>query len=176
MLAILKQLDTEGDVKNSAIESLKSTALVLVGAGVGAAIGKPSLLIGIGTTFIAHYMDSPRLSTIGAGMIAGGGIKIASGGVGDASVGGLEGVKERIKAFGSDIKDRLYVDRFIKPKTTQGTDGLGEVQYFKYPNTELDMGTLNNLENEIARSSEAYDNETPTGGLDDISGIEDRIL
>jgi len=179
MLALLKELHTEGDAKNSFIEMVKSGVIVLAGAGVGAAIGKPSLLVGLGTTFAGHYFNQPRLTSLGVGMIASGGYKIA-GGLKGSEVGGLEGVKERFKAFGADIKERLYIDKFIKPKSAngedEGTNGLSEVQYFKYPNNEVNMAGLDAIEDEISRSSEQFTSRQMAGSYDEISGGEDRIL
>lgn len=177
MLAILKELETEGDIKNSFIETLKTAAVGLVGAGAGAAIGRPSLLVGLGTIVAGHYFNSSRALCFGAGMIASGGYKMATG-IQGTEVGGLEGMKERVKAFGSDIKDRLYLDKVIKPKakpnTTEGIDGPGEVQYFKYPNNEINMGSLEAIEDEIAKSSERFE-QRQFAGEEDVAGVEERI-
>src|SRR6185369_84221 len=99
--------------KNSFIEMVKSGVIVLTGAGLGAAIGKPSLLVGLGTTFAGHYFNQPRLTDLGVGMIASGGYKLASG-VNGAELEGLEGEKERVKHFGANLKTSTYLDRFIK--------------------------------------------------------------
>lgn len=178
VLALLQQLETEGDAKNSFIEMLKSGVIVLAGAGIGAAIGKPSLLLGLGTTFAGHYFNQPRLTSLGVGIVASGGYKLASGLKG-TEVGGLEGAKERFKAFGADLKDRLYLDKFIKSKPVNGeedgTAGLGEVQYFKYPNKEVDMAGLDAIEDEIANSSEQFSRQM-AGSYEEVSGPEERIL
>lgn len=178
VLAILDQLETKGDVKNSILESFKSLAIGLVGAGVGAAVGKPSLIAGFVATMIGHYMDQPRLSSLGVGMIASGGYQVAS--AAKTSVSGLDGVKERIQAFSDNIKNQLYLDKFIKPKAT-GINGLGEVQYFKYPSNnnstsnELDMGALDALEDEINLSGDQYEEQVSGAIFDDeMSGLEDE--
>ena len=173
VLAILDQLDTKGDAKNSLFESFKSLAIGLAGAGIGAAIGKPSLAVGFGTTMIGHYMDQPRLSSLGVGMMASGGYQLAS--KTKSSVEGLDGVKDRIKAFTENIKQQLYLDKFIKLKAS-GTNGLGDVQYFKYPNNELDMGALNALEDEINLSGDQYEEQVSGAVFDDeVDGLEDEI-
>lgn len=170
-LAILQELDTKGNAKNSLIESLKSLAVGVVGGGLaGAAIGKPSLAIGLGTTLTGNYLKSPLLSTFGMGMMASGGYQIGSGLKG---TDGLDGAKDRVKAFGQSIKERLYLDKIIKKKGE--TNGVGEVQYFKYPQKELDMGSLNNIENEIARSSEQFEQRQISGSLEDVAGAEDDV-
>jgi hypothetical protein len=172
-LAILQQLDTKGDAKNSLIESLKSMVIGVVGGGIaGAAIGKPSLLVGFGTSLTGNYLKSPLLTTLGLGMMASGGYQISST-VNGAQVSGLEGAKERVKAFGENIKKQLYLDKFIKPKSDTGTNGIGEVKYFKYPTNGLDMGALNSIEEEIARSSEKH--RQFSGQEDDVYGVEERL-
>ncbi len=174
MLALLRQLETEGDAKNSLYEMLKDGAIVLVGAGIGAAIGRPSLLVGLGTSFVGHYINQPRLTALGMGLIATGGYKVASG-VNGAEIGGLEGAKERLKSFASNVKSNLYIDKLIK-SDSEGTGGLGQVQYFKYPNNELDMGGLDAIEDEIRKSGDQFSGTSVGATYEDVAGPEERIL
>lgn len=179
VLAIAKELDTKGSAKNSAIESVKDLVVGVVGGGLaGAAIGKPSLLVGFGTSLIGHYMGSSLATSFGMGMMASGGYQIGQGAVNGLS--GMEGVKERMKAFGQNLKQQLYLDKIIKPKEKKddGTNGVGNVQYFKYPqnDTPLDMGALDNIERQIAESGSQYEAQM-SGTYDEVSGTEDeRIL
>jgi len=180
VLAIAQELNTKGSAKNSAIESVKDLVVGVVGGGLaGAAIGKPSLLVGLGTSLIGHYMGSSMATSFGLGMMASGGYQIGQGAVNGTGLTGLDGAKERMKAFGANIKQRLYIDKIIKPKETQsdeGTNGMGNVQYFKYPqNQELDMGALNDIESEIARSGEQYERRQMSGAYDEMSGAETPI-
>jgi hypothetical protein len=179
VLAIAHQLETKGSAKNSAIESVKDLVVGVVGGGLaGAAVGKPSLLVGFGTSLIGHYMGSSLATSFGLGMMASGGYQIGSGTVNGTVT---ENVKERVKAFGTNIKQRLYLDKIIKPKDEtkeETTNGMGDVQYFKYPqqNQELDMGALENIEREIAKSGEQFQQRQMSGSYDDVSGTgEDKI-
>jgi hypothetical protein len=182
VLAIANELDTKGNAKHSAIESVKDLVVGVVGGGLaGAAVGKPSLLVGFGTSLIGHYMGSSLATSFGLGMMASGGYQIGSGAVNGTSMSGLDGAKERMKAFGANIKQRLYIDKIIKPKEEtkeETTNGMGSVQYFKYPqqNQELDMGALDNIESEIARSGEQYEQRQMSGTYDDMSGVGDEKL
>lgn len=182
VLAIAHELDTKGNAKHSAIESVKDLVVGVVGGGLaGAAVGKPSLLVGFGTSLIGHYMGSSLATSFGLGMMASGGYQIGSGAVNGTSMSGLDGAKERMKAFGANIKQRLYIDKIIKPKEEtkeETTNGMGSVQYFKYPqqNQELDMGALDNIESEIARSGEQYEQRQMSGTYDDMSGVGDEKL
>ncbi len=179
VMALTQPLETKGNGKNTAIETLKDIAVGVIGGGLaGAAIGKPSLLTGIGTSLVGHYAGVPLMTSFGFGMMASGTYQLATGSVNGLS--GMNGVKERMKLFGDSLKQRLYLDKIIKPKKKEdeGANGMGSVQYFKYPNTEnkeLDMGSLDNIEREIARLGEQYERKQMTGMNDDMNGIEDKL-
>jgi hypothetical protein len=185
VMSIVKELETKGNAKNSAIESVKDLVIGVIGGGVaGAAVGKPSLLVGFGTSLIGHYMGSPMATSFGMGMMASGGYQIGSGAVNGTEPAGFEGVKERIKAFGTNIKGRFYLDKIIKPKDAtppakeESTNGVGSVQYFKYPQNEkeLDMTALDNIENAISKSGERYQQKQMSGAYEDMSGMEEEKI
>lgn len=177
VLALLKELETKGNAGNSLKETGKSLLIGAIGAGLGVAIGRPSLLVGLATAFTGHYLKNNRITSLGVGMMASGGYAVGQG-IKGTEMEGLEGVKERLKTFGENLKERLYLDKFIKPKEKskdEGTAGLGEVQYFKYPGGELNMGSLDSIEDEIIRKSDEFEKRQMSGNDDDISGVEDRI-
>lgn len=175
MLAILKELETEGDIKNSFIETVKTTAVGLLGAVVGSKMSKPSLLMGLTAIMASNYYKSSKGMVLGVGLIAGG-LNLGKGLQGSGA-SGIEGVKETVKALGEDLKDRLYLDKIFPAKNGKSTDGLkglGEVQYFNP--TEVNMGSLDAIEEEIARSSMQFDQKQFAGTYEDIAGLDDRIL
>ena len=175
ILALLAGVDTKGDVEGSLGETLKTALVGLVAAGIGAKFSKPSLLIGLGAVMAAKYYKSERGLVFGVGLLAGGSAKLAQSLNGISSTG-IAGIKETVKAYGEDLKDRLYLDKFFKSSnSTNGTDGVGEVQYFD-PNLALDLGSLDAIEEEIARSSMRFDQRQFAGSYDEISGAEERIL
>lgn len=180
VLSLTSNLDTKGNAKHSAIETLKDLTIGVVGGGLaGAAIGKPSLLVGLGASLIGHYAGVPMATSFGLGMMASGGYQIGSGTVNGLS--GMDGVKERVKSFSESFKQRLYLDKIIKSKKQdeESTNGMGNVQYFKYPqseNKELDMGSLDNIEQEIARLGEQYERKQMSGTYDDMAGINDEVI
>ncbi len=181
IMALTKELETKGNAKNSAIESVKDLVVGVVGGGLaGAAIGKPSLLVGLGTSLIGHYTGMPMATSFGLGMMASGGYQISSGAVNGLS--GLNGIKERVKSFSNNFKQRLYIDKLMKSKKSgaeDGANGMGNIKYFKYPKTEtqeLDMGSLENIEQEIARLGEQYESKQMSGSNDDMAGIGDEKI
>lgn len=174
VVAILKPMATKDKIGASAGEMLKSAAFGLIGTGLGMAIGKPSLFVGMGTSLIANYLDFQPLQTASIGMIATGGYQFAKG-VSGTQEEGIEGVKERLKEFGSNLKENLYINKLFKKKSV---DGLGEVQYFKYPDQgQLDMGALDDIEQEIAVSGQQF-GELNAAAFEDLQilGVEERIL
>lgn len=181
IMNILKELDTEGNTKNSVYEGLKTGAISLAGAGIGRVCGRPSLALGLATIMAGHYKGSNRLTYLGVGIAAGGGLAVLDGFKGPEQPI-AERLKNGFKDLGKDLKHRLYLDKFIKSKSTtngvdgtDGTDGVegADVQYFKYPSGDLDMGALNAIEDELTRATEQR--FTQVTGYDDIAGLEDRI-
>ena len=182
IMAFLKgELQTEGDLKNSALEMLKTGVLGVAGAGAGAAIGKPSLLLGLGVIMAGHYYKSNKLTAIGTGMLASGAYKAVKG-VDGTEVAGLDGAKERLQAFGKDLKERLYIDKIKniisnkKPeKETTGTEGLGEIQYFNPTNAIDNMGSLDAIEEEIQNHAEQFERKQFAGNEDDFPDEQSSI-
>lgn len=174
---LLYQRPTKGLALDSGIETGMVLLIGLVGAGLGKALGRPSALAGLGAAYLGFYLGQPRLQSLGLGMVAGGSLPGGSlKGVDGAEVSGLEGAKERLKEFGQDLKHRLYLDKIIKQKSVSGIEGLGNVEYFKYPQQQeqLNMGALDAIENEIAGSGEEFGSQF-AGAFDDpsIMGVED---
>lgn len=80
MQHISGQLNTKGDIKNSLLETGKELLVtVIIGGVAGAAIGRPSLLIGAGVKGVGHYMGYRMLSLLGVGMMASDGFQSKSG-------------------------------------------------------------------------------------------------
>ena len=143
-------LKTEGNIKNSSLETGKDILIGVIGGGlVGAVIGKPSMLVGIATTLGGHYSGNKLVQILGLGIMAGGTIK--SGTV--SGLEGMDGVKERLQAFKTSISDRLFLDKILKKKAG-ATSGIGELQYFTYPDSSMgELAALNDIERQIEESA-----------------------
>lgn len=146
-------------VKHSAIQTGKDLLIGVIGGGIaGAVIGKSSLLIGAGVTGYGHYANKPTLATFGIGMMASSGFN-----AGTNATNGIEGfrkedVKARVMSFKDSITSKLFLDKLIKKKTSDTTNGIGAVQYYNYPNDskELDFSALDRLQNQIVESGIEY--------------------
>jgi hypothetical protein len=171
-----------GDAKSKGMLILTNVIAAVAGAGVGAAVGRSSLLIGLVVTGAGSWFENMPATSLGIGMMAGGSYKAAS----TNGLSGIDGVKERLTAFKEDLKHRLFLDKVIKSKkpveqSDESTNGMGEVQYFNYPNKELEGPALNfdaldNIEKQIAMSAEKHKNKQRLSGTDDEIEKVEHIL
>jgi len=179
--SLTTELETKGDAKNSAIETGKDIVVGVIGGGVaGAIVGRASFLIGTAITGIGHYTKNKFASIFGMGMMASGGYQAMQGSVSGVEKEGLEGVKERLQNFKEDFKQRLFLDKILKSKkpNSETTNGMGEVKYFVYPNSdnsnEVDMSALEKIENQIRESGTNYAQQV-SGTQDDVEEIDEKI-
>jgi hypothetical protein len=186
-LAMTNGLQTKGNVKNTLIETGKDLLVGVIAGGLaGSALGKPSLIAGAGITAFGHYRGSRLLSLFGIGMMAANGFQSSStvSGMDD----GLEGVKDRVMAFKDSFSQKLYLDKIMKKKTAT-VAGMGNLQYFNYPNEVAGLEALSNVEEQIENSAlnrlqmsgngiGANDDELPgmQGPLAELSDVSDYIL
>ncbi len=144
--------ETKGDIKQSAIETVKDIAIGVLGGGlVGAAIGRPSLIVGIGVTGAGHYMGNRMASLFGIGMMAANGFQQSK------SVQGLDGmdmesIKGRMNAYKDNFAEKLYLDKVLHKNASgkqskEETSGFGDLQFFNYPN---DRQAYHELHNELS--------------------------
>lgn len=176
-------LNTKSNVQNSLLETGKDLVVGVVGGGfIGAAIGKPSLLIGIAITGTGHFMDNRLLTSLGMGMMASNGFQTKSlKGLDGAN--SIEEIKARINTYKTSFLEKTYVDKIkaLQNGKTKGTDGFGDVQYFTYPQNLLEgandeLEALNRIENHIANQGlqqAQISGITGIEGLDDIGEIID---
>jgi hypothetical protein len=165
---------TKGRIKDSALETGKDLLVGAIGGGViGAIIGKPSLLVGILTTGAGHYTGNRLVQLLGLGMMAANGFQTKAA---VSGLEGLDGVKERLQAYKDSFKDKLYLDKILKSKPVSG---LGDVQYFTYPDTMGELAALNEIENQLADSALEFQGTGVAGALSEeyeVGAIEDNLL
>ncbi len=152
-------LATKGNIKNSALETGKDILICVLGGGIiGAAIGRPSLAVGIVTTGLGHYSGNKLTQLLGLGMMAANGFQKSTSTV--SGLEGLDGVKERLQAYKENFSEKLYLDKFKKKTTTAAaTNGIGELQYFNYPGN--DLAALSAIEEQIADSAIQFNGGMP---------------
>jgi len=179
--ALKKSLSGTGDastgakVKDAATELGKDIVVGVIGGGVaGAMLGRLSFVVGAAVTGVGHFAKNRLASALGLGMMASGTYQTMSGMTGKPT-SGLDGVKERLMALKDDMKKRIFLDKVLKAKekkNEEGTNGLGQVQYFTYPNTDdsvgaIEMNELDKIQQQIQSSAMKYNQ---------VNGIEVDLL
>ncbi|HQW94610.1 MAG: hypothetical protein Q7W45_16620 [Bacteroidota bacterium] len=174
---------TGAKVKDAATELGKDLVVGVIGGGIaGAVLGRLSFVVGAAVTGVGHYAKSRIASALGLGMMASGTYQAMSG-MNGKPTSGLAGVKERLLALKDDMKKRIFLDKVLKAKekkeekTDEGTNGLGQVQYFVHPNSEESMGevemnALDTIQKQIQESGMKY-NQVNGIEVDLLSGEEE---
>lgn len=174
---------TGAKVKDAATELGKDLVVGVIGGGIaGAVLGRLSFVVGAAVTGVGHYAKSRIASALGLGMMASGTYQAMSG-MNGKPASGLNGIKERLLALKDDMKKRIFLDKVLKAKekkeekTDEGTNGLGQVQYFVHPNSEESMGAiemneLDKIQKQIQESGMKY-NQVTGVEVDLLSGEED---
>jgi hypothetical protein len=179
---ITKDLETKGDIKNTAIETAKDLLVGALGGGVvGAALGRASLAVGAVISAAGHYTKSRLASIFGLGMMASGTYtKSGMGSTDNQDV--LEGAKDRMLAFKESFQQKLWLDKVLKGKKKDEqkkegeTNGVGEVQYFIHTAEEkkelegsaaqqLDMREMENIEKLVVKSGEEFAQKQEMKGI-----------
>lgn len=173
--------------KNAGFTALDFCIGAFVGGAVGSALGRWSLLAGAVTNFLGHHYEVHAVSSMGVGMMASGfQAKVpsaATNGVDgtEADLLGLKDAKERVLSFGKGFAQKMWLDKVVPSlKPAASVNGLGEVQYFVYPNEttvgELDISALERLEAQVKQSAQQYAaKQSPVTGIGDVDGLEGAI-
>lgn len=162
-----------------------------IGGGLaGTIMGRFSFLTGIVVAGVGHAINSPATAGFGIGMMASGGFQGVKSVNGVEGTDGVDGIKERLTHYKDTIKKQFFLDKLPKSKKTkqnsestdEATNGMGNVQYFKHPNSEaemnganeLDFSEANKLEQQIEASAKAYAQKQGMSG--DFAGTESNEI
>lgn len=98
--------------------------LGVIGGGLaGAVLGKYSFFAGLAIAGYGHYSDNKLLGTVGLGMMASGTASALLGGKAqDPKLSQMEKVTERVKGFASELKRKVWIDKWDSP---DGLNGIG---------------------------------------------------
>ncbi|MFI5195715.1 MAG: hypothetical protein ACHQD8_01375 [Chitinophagales bacterium] len=159
---ITKALDTKHDVKNTLVETGKNLVVGVIGGGLaGAAIGKPSLLAGLGITGLGHYFDQELITMFGIGVMAANGFQKQNApgvaGIGSLGLTGMDGIKERLNAYKDNFSEKLFIHIHqlpAKKDNKKGTEGLGAVQFFNY---QHDVDQMRKISDELKQELDHLD-------------------
>ncbi|WP_207515028.1 hypothetical protein [Longitalea luteola] len=165
------EVNPQNDFKATALVTVKDVVLGVLGGGIVAAIaGKFAIPLGIVITGAGHFKNSKMLQVIGLGTMA------SNSFTKTAPVNGLEGldgVKERLQALKSSITEKFLLDKLLKKK---GLRGLGNVQYFNYPDQAVgELAALDSIENQIIESGMQFQGTNDYTLVDGIDGMDDPL-
>ncbi len=172
-------VETKHDIKKTLAYTGRDILFGAIGGSLaGAVMGRSSLLVGIAVTGAGHFLGSASAAMFGVGMMASGGYQAVSSGMNGVEKDGVEGIKERFGNFKDNLKRQLFLDKIISKKgkggDDDGTNGMGNVQYFKHDEDlqgkELDFSEANRLEQQIEQSGKQF--AQMRGISDDFSGTE----
>ncbi len=176
----LRQLNqennTKGDLQASGFETLKMLILSTLGGGlIGAMIGKPSFIAGLGTAGLGQFTGNRILTLLGMGMMSANSFAKSNG---VSGLEGLDGVKERVMAFKEDLMDKTYVNKLLKKaggaSSSAAARTVGELQYFNYA-SEMNghSAALASIENQLLESGMNFHNAS--GGAFAPAGLEEEF-
>jgi hypothetical protein len=141
-------------LKSTAMQGALTLGAALMGAGLGAAIGRPSFLAGIPVILWGVHKKSMPIIAGGIGMSVSFVPSFVSppmSGMGALDFKNItEGAKDRVKFYFENFKDKLYL-----PKSADSISGLGNpVAYFVNPYNrgvgDLDLTELDNIQYQVA--------------------------
>lgn len=173
--AIAVATHTKGDFKATAIETFKDVVVgTVMGGFAGAFLGRPSLGVGILAAGAGHYSGIRLLTSFGMGMMAAGGFRGSMDGLGF-----MDSAKARMTDFKDNLSQKLYLDKIIKKKEGEETNGVGEVKYFLYPGKEetkpVDLSALNMIESQVVKSGVEFNKESE-GQTQGVESMGEPIL
>lgn len=176
--------EAKGNIGKSAL-AMGTDVVVggVLGMVAGRLIGRSSIFVGMAFSSAGHYFGNQPTTAFGVGMMATGGYQ-AVGFSGPANL--MDTLKTRWNTVKEDLKYKLFLDKIIKKKkpedasqTEEGTNGMGEVTYFTYPEKQLgekplDFSALDKIEQQIENATIRHRQMNGVEGLEDeISGVED---
>lgn len=154
---------SSGNIKDTLKEGLVLGGSALMGGVLGAAVGRPSLILGIPVALYGIHKKKKIMTAVGAGLVLSSGFKTgtAVNGVEGFSMKSMaEGAKDRVKAYFSNVSDKLYLPQ---SNALRGLDGNDEVSYFMNPynnepmasTPELDTSAMDQVQIQIAEMAGA---------------------
>ena len=172
---LLHGTTTASSPKASITDSLKEGGLILISAiaagGLGAVIGKHSLLVGIPVAILGVHKQNKYITAAGIGLCLSNGFQKTQAQSQTASVSGIqddmhgfdvEQIKERLGNYFKNFSEKLYIpsqDQVIAP--SEVVSGINESQqpsYFLNPYSnapslegDLDLSQLNKVQAQIAQ-------------------------
>ncbi len=97
---------------------------VLGGGLLAATLGRYAFIAGLGISGYGHYCKNQKLSALGLGLMASGTLTAVNGKPIDSKLSTTDQIAERIKAFGDELKKKLFLDKFLPEKADESVSGI----------------------------------------------------
>lgn len=97
---------------------------VLGGGLLAATLGRYAFIAGLGISGYGHYNKNQKLSALGLGLMAAGTMTAVNGKQIDPKLSTTDQIAERIRAFGHELKKKLFLDKLIPEKTGNPINGI----------------------------------------------------
>lgn len=153
------EVNPKGDVKQTAIRTLAEVGISVLGGGLlGAAIGKPSFLIGLVLTGVGYYKGVSWLAPLGLGMMS------TSHLIPDKSSGvsGFDlktettNAKNRMLSFKDSILQKTYIDKLIPSKKANNARQISEESTEGFGSLEANINALDEVEKQLNASANTF--------------------
>lgn len=169
-------------------------AVGVLGGGLGAAIcGRYSLLTGLFISGWGHYTKNKYIARLGLGLMASSSMTSVQGIKQDPNASMMENMQERVKAFGQELKRKLFLDKLgaAKKKEDLNPDDLNGVEpkskvptvqdFAKIPNSESQQikpentSNIKPIFNESENPTVAFKKSMNKDDDDDLTSIEEKL-
>jgi len=159
----------KGNGKITGLLTLKDAVLAIVcGRLIAVVTGKLSIPAGAALTAFGHFSGNPNFTALGIGAMA---ANNQSKSETVSGIDGLDGVKDRVKAYKQSLLDDLFINKLFQKKSI---NGVGDVQYFNYPDVAVgELAALDNIENQLVESGMQF--QGAEDYVDGIEGIDDPL-
>lgn len=152
---LMEAEEKSGDWKETAKDVGTDLVVGVLGGGLAAAaIGKPSLLVGLVISGYAHHTKNKILSALGLGMMASGTMSALTG------KSQAPNMADRLGAFKDELKRKLFLDKLLPTKkpSLEGINSLTEEK------REIVVPTASDFAMNEKTKSEAIDIHTELNG------------
>ncbi len=153
------EVNPKGDAKQTAIRTLAEVGISVLGGGLlGAAIGKPSFLIGLALTGVGYYKGVSWLAPLGLGMMS------TSHLIPDKSSGvsGFDlktettNAKNRMLSFKDSLLQKTYIDKLLPSKKASNARQLNEESTEGFGSLEANINALDEVEKQLNASANTF--------------------
>lgn len=147
-------------------------AVGVLGGGLGAAVcGRYSLLTGLLVSGWGHYTKNRYIARLGLGLMASSSMTAAQGVKQDPTATMVDNMKERVKAFGQELKRKLFLDKIgaVKKQEKQELSGIEKKSEVPGP---AHFKEKSQPEAEYIKPENSIDATSSVNGKEEIDGIE----